>query len=416
MKRFYILTFCLAIYSATLFSQDEEKKAPTVKVSGWVNAETMYDTRQTVASREGEILLYPTPVKEDANGDDINGTSRWNMLSFMSRVRLDASEMEAFGAKTTAKIEVDFLGTGNDFVNMIRMRHAFVNMKWDKTELLFGQYWHPMFVPECYPQVFVQGAAVTMNPLNRSPQIRFTYHLTNELSVLGAMLTQQYHKDIQGSDVARNSGRPEIQFQLMYKSDFITSGITGGYHWIRPRMVTDSNIVADELLGAYNMNAFVKVKTGDLTVKLEGVYGQNLSRFVMLGGYGVSEVEAATDQRTYSNVVTGSIWNEIIYSKKSYEIGLFTGLSKNFGTADDIVSSIYMRGYSKNSIGDNSKNDINYLFNIIPRVAFMSGKMKFGAEVIYMNAAYGTANSKLQVEDTEAAENFRFLFSVYRYF
>lgn len=406
MKRIPAFTICFVLALSSIYAQEEEKKLPTLKLSGWVNAETFYDTRQTVASREGEILLYPLPVPEDANGDDINGTSRWNMLSFMSRVRLDASEVEAFGAQTTAKIEVDFLGTATDYVNMVRLRHAFVNMKWSSTQLLIGQYWHPMFVPECFPQVMIQGAAVTMNPLNRSPQIRVTQNIVDGLSIMGAILTQQYHADIQGADVARNSGRPEIQLQLKYKSDLITGGVTGGYHWIRPRMTTNTGLVADELLGAFNANAFLKVKISDITIKFEGNIGQNMTRFVMIGGYGVTDIDSLTDQRSYSNVVSGSLWNEIMYTHKFIEVGLFTGITKNLGSMNDVNSSyVYMRG-----------SDIDHVLNIIPRVAFKSGKMKVGFETIYMNAAYGTANSKMRVEDTESAKNLRFLFSVYRYF
>ena len=419
MNRFTFFAFSLMLTLGTTKAQENEKNTPTVKLSGWVNAETFYDTRQTCASREGEILLYPDAVKKDDNGDDINGASRWNMLSFMSRARIDASEIEAFGAQTTAKIEVDFLGTGSDFVNMIRMRHAFVNMKWDKTQLLFGQYWHPMFVPECFPTVLIQGAAITLNPLNRSPQIRLTYNLTKEMSVMGALLTQQYHKGyghsgnnstekaILSADPARNSGLPEIQFQFKYKSESLVAGLTGGYHWVTPRLVTDSSFAETEKLGAYNIAAFAKYSTGKLTAKLEGNYGQNMARFVMLGGYAVASVDATDDSRTYTNLTSGSMWAELSYAPGKYEIGILAGATKNFGANEDIVARkpVYARG-----------SNIDMVYNIIPRIAFKSGKMKFGVEAIYMNAAYGTPNNKLQVEDTEDANNLRLLFSVYRYF
>ena len=48
----------------------QEGKQIKVKISGFVSAESMFDTRKTVNSREGEVVLYPARPDYDANGEE----------------------------------------------------------------------------------------------------------------------------------------------------------------------------------------------------------------------------------------------------------------------------------------------------------------------------------------------------------
>jgi hypothetical protein len=44
---------------------------------------------------------------------------------------------------------------------MFRLRHAFIKFNWNTTELLIGQYWHPLFVTTCYPGNYLMSSPST---------------------------------------------------------------------------------------------------------------------------------------------------------------------------------------------------------------------------------------------------------------
>ena len=72
-----------------------------LSISGWISSETIHDTRQVVQAREGDVILYPTRENLDANGEDINATSSFNMFSIHSRFRIKVDGPEIFGAKSS---------------------------------------------------------------------------------------------------------------------------------------------------------------------------------------------------------------------------------------------------------------------------------------------------------------------------
>lgn len=59
----------------------------------------------------------------------------------------------------------------------------------------------------------------------------------------------------------------------------------------------------------------------------EGVYGQNLTDLLMLGGYAVSAVDTSTGYEQYTTLNTFSIWTDISYGKE-IQPGLFAGYTK----------------------------------------------------------------------------------------
>ena len=80
------------------------------------------------------------------------------LVFFPSKARLTGkiTGPDVVKAKTSALLEADFFGNENlNFadVNGFRLRHAIIKLNWQTTELMVGQYWHPLFVPECFPDV-----------------------------------------------------------------------------------------------------------------------------------------------------------------------------------------------------------------------------------------------------------------------
>ena len=96
------------------------------------------------------------------------------MLSVQTRLVGKITGPDAFGAKTSGYIEAEFFGTSDADVNGFRLRHAYVKLNWTTTELLIGQFWHPMFITESFPEVVSFNTGAPFQPFNRSPQIRVT--------------------------------------------------------------------------------------------------------------------------------------------------------------------------------------------------------------------------------------------------
>ena len=91
------------------------------------------------------------PESKDQNGDDKNAVPNLNILAVQTRLKGTITGPDAFGAKTGGVIEAAFFGHSNSDVNGFRLRHAFLTLKWTNKTLLMGQFWHPMFVTDCFP-------------------------------------------------------------------------------------------------------------------------------------------------------------------------------------------------------------------------------------------------------------------------
>jgi len=409
------IIFALLIISSIAINAQDKKEEPKfgIKLSGFVKTDIFYDTRQTVNIREGHFLLYPDNISLDASGEDINAKSNFNMLSIQSRLKGAISGPDAFGAKTSGVIEADFFGnagSGLDDVNGFRLRHAFVKMNWKTTELLVGQYWHPMFIAESFPGVASFNTGAPFQPFSRNPQIRVSQSFGG-LKLIGVLFSQRDFSstgpDGVSSKYVRNSGIPNAHLQLQFKSDssnFI-AGAGLDYKTITPELYTtgtSGKFKSDETLSSLSAIGFVSMKFRPISVKLEGVYAQNAHDMVMIGGYGVKEVtDSTTGAREFTNLNTFSIWSDIQTNGKKVQVGLFGGYTKNLGSKDIVDGKIYARGAN-----------IDYVYRIAPRVVFISGKLSIALEGEYTFAMYGknlNANDKSEISNRVATDNIRTL-------
>ncbi|RLD78030.1 MAG: hypothetical protein DRJ15_12330, partial [Bacteroidetes bacterium] len=110
MRRLLIIVIFLG-YGLVLKAQDESKFG--IKFSGFVKNDFFWDSRQTVAAREGHFLLWPKAQLLDENGNDINDKTSFNFLTIQSRLSGVISGPDAFGAKTSGLIEGDFFAQAN---------------------------------------------------------------------------------------------------------------------------------------------------------------------------------------------------------------------------------------------------------------------------------------------------------------
>lgn len=405
MKKAIILFSLFLLVLPMITSAQNEENKFGVEWHGYVNYEMMYDSRQMVTAREGDVLLFPAAVVLDESGVDINDRSSFNMLTINSRLQAKISGPDAFGAKTSGMISGDFFGTANDKISTLRLRQAFVKLDWEKTQLLVGKTWHPMLVTSCYPLVLTFGAAAPFGTLSRAPQIRLSQKM-GDFKLMVAALTQSDFAstgpDGSCSDYQRNANIPEIAGQVAYSKGKFFSAITATYITLQPRVTTTSGYFTDEKISGLNVNALAKYKFEDITVNVSGLYGQNVTNLVMLGGYAVTSISNDEYQyEEYTNISTMALWTDLYTNYKKVNVGLFAGYTANLGAGEETINIAYSRG-----------SNVDYAYRISPRVIFTSGKVNLGFEAIYDGIAYGTPDAEYNIEDAEEVNGFRFMSSI----
>ena len=412
--RHLFLAFALLFVAFSFaFSQEGEKeKKFGITFGGFVKNDVFYETRQTVNAREGHFSLYPLNVKNDVVGNDINATPTFNMLAIQTRLTGKITGPDAFGAKTSGTIEGEFFGTGNDNVSGFRIRHAFVKLTWDKAELLSGQFWHPMFVAQSFPEVLNFNTGVPFTPFSRNPQMRFTYKI-GSLNLIATAYTLRDFPTTGPSNPAtiqRNPGMPNANFTFTItppdsKNIF---GVGIDYKTVRPEIETALGYKTNTTISGISATAFAKGVFGDLTCKLQGYYAQNAFDIMGIGGYAVllNSVDATTGRREYTNLNTGSAWLEVYYTKGSFVGGVFNGYTMNLGSNDRMdLDAMFARG-----------GNIEYIYRVAPRVAFTQGKTTIGFELEYTTVAYGTSDNMCKFTNSKEVSNIRGMMSfIYKF-
>jgi len=411
------------------FSQEEKKFG--IKFHGFVKTDIFFDSRQTVDAREGHFLLYPKNEDLDDLGADINAASKFNILSIQTRLKGVITGPDIWGAKTSGLIEGAFFGNIGSDINGFRLRHAFVKLAWPKTELLVGQYWHPMFVTGCYPGTVSFNTGAPFEPFARNPQIRLTKKF-GKVNLIATVLEQVDFVSTGPSGPSRTyliNSMPELNLRLEYKAEKFYAGLGGNYKRLKPqlRIITQKStnrfsLKANDYISGMSFYGFVKIAPKPVTVKLYGVYGQMLYSMTMLGGYAVSGLDStqvsgeyATSAFDYTPVNTMSFWLDFNTNGKKLKVGLFAGYSKNLGTTDkkylfpDGNDKTYARGAN-----------IAYAYRIAPRLIYNIGKFRIAPELEYTVAAYATKDSEIDeygiISDPKEIGNFRVLLGVYFFF
>ncbi len=416
LKNILLTLITLFIISSTAFSQQEDsEKKFGISLGGFVKADNYYDTRQTVAARDGHFYFFPAAIKYDADSNDVNEAPSLTMLAIQTRLTGNITGPDAFGAKTSGLIEGEFFGTSDSDINGLRLRHAYVKFSWAKSELLAGQTWHPMFIAQAFPEVISFNTGVPFQPFARNPQIKFT----KKLGPIDAAVTAYSQRDFtstgpSGASTAyiRNAGIPSANLTIAFKPKDTKHifGASVDYKTIMPQIETGNGYITNNTLSSLSASAFGKVVLGKITFKLQGVYAQNAFDIFGLGGYAVKygSVDTITGIREYTNYNTGSAWTELYYTGEKFVAGLFAGYTQNLGTTDRIepgAGTVFARGA-----------DILSVYRVSPRLAFIQGKSTIAFELEYTTAAYGTSDEMGIVSETTNVSNVRALLAfIYKF-
>jgi len=402
-----ILVIVMAVCAGGLRAE-EARPAFGISLSGFIKTDVLWDSRQTTSLREGHFLLFPKAPRPDPAGEDVNAGPVFNILSIQTRLVGRVTGPDAFGARTSGLIEGEFFGTADGDTNGFRLRHAAVTLDWKRTELMVGQYWHPLFATDCFPDVVSFNTGAPFQPFARAPQVRLTRRF-GRLSLVATALSQRDFAsngpDGASSVYIRNAGLPELNFKAQYAVKDAAAGTEAlaglGVDLMRiaPRLVTDSGYKTGESLGSATVMAYGKLRTRGWTLKAEGVWGQNLHHLTMLGGYGVERVlDPVVRDQAYLPLETLSVWAEAHSNGAKWQGGLFGGYSRNLGARRPLAGPLYGRG-----------TDIRDVVRVAPRLVRNAGKLRLAAEAEWTSAAYGVPDARGRVRSASRTANARLL-------
>jgi hypothetical protein len=445
IKTFLAAAMAVLAFPSFLFSQEGE----ALKWGGYVKVDMFNDSRAVVAARDDMLALYPAERKQItqaptalapiagtdaanlyvyANNEDLNAVKQTSITTVETRINLTINAPDAFGAKVKGFIEGDFFGAANSQIFDFYLRHANVTFDWGSSKLLVGQWWHPLFALGYQPLTVQFSPLIIIHPFNRSPQISYTQNLGGGLSLTLAAIYQAYHAStgptdrpgppvIPGNSVTNSDGygsrfkrwadKPDIDLQLLYKSDMFDIGLTLDLNEVRPYdnfPVYDNSTTANQVGNNKNkvtgltkqiFGKFVFDKDNNGHIRFAYLQGENTYHLVMLGGYaqkgsfvldnltalGLSTAEAnlvkAFTPKEYTPIKVVSYWIQPIWGK-DIEYAVALGKIENKGAKEDISSNgLYYRG-----------TNIKSITHVIPQVKFKSGKTEFGVMLGYFEAEY----------------------------
>lgn len=400
-----------AAHASEKDSTSTKSKPWGYKLSGFVSPQLFLDSRQVVSGREDMMLFYPKPIERDANGTDINAGGNLNMLAISTRLALSLYGPDVLGANTSAYIEGDFTGATDASINLFRLRHAYIDMRWQSTELLMGQFWHPMVIHEVMPGTRPLNMGAPFHPYARFVQTRLS-QLVGPMELLGVAAFQLDNKsagpDGGSTKYLKATTIPELNFQLRYRGERLFLG--AAYHLlvIQPRLsVTDSagNVFkTGTKVPSHSLTVFGKYEFPHFSLRSQVVWGNNLSSISMMGGYIESPFDETTKSYSYTPFGCTTAWVDFGKSTGKWRYGIFMGYGVNndFGKTLETGSTVYGRGF-----------EIESMWRVQPRIAFYP-REKFGLffEVEHTNVNYGAWDvAKNEYVPDHQVANTRFILS-----
>ncbi len=394
MKKFFLFFVLLAGVSTAANSQDFN-----VALKGYVGIDASVNSRSSVDVRSRHIYLYPLPEKLSETGNDLNDESRFDLDASHSRFGLHISGPGIRGFNTSAIVEGDFLGNGSGD-NNFRMRHAFVKLAKEKWSLTAGQTWHPFFLIENFPGTVNVNAGTPFHPLLRSPQVNVAWKVSQQAEILFFVVEQNnFRSSGFGSSSSERALVPELDVQVKWTGRGAWAAFTAGVKTLAvPDEITEDSSL--EKITSFHFNSSFRYTFPEVTFRMEGLYGGNLSEMVMLGGVGQSVVDG-----NYIPIETASIWTDIHGNNTNgFQPGIFAGYTANMGAAEEVN---VIKELSR------SKGKVASVFAVSPRLKYIMGNAWVGAEWLVTTAEWGDDYNNFGVpRDTGTYTNHRLLLSL----
>jgi hypothetical protein len=410
MKRY--LTVFFFILSIACHSQGVlTLKNIKMDFSGFVRNDFILDSRKNISASDNLLEFYPDRPVFDVNGNDINDRANAQLLNTFTRFGARFSGLKIGQAEITAYLEADF--TGFSGTNGLRLRHAHTTFTWPKTTLLAGRTWHPTFIEKVYPSVLNENTGLPFQVFNRSPQIRLTHHLTNNIDfIAGAVYQFNYVNDGPEDKTyryQRDAIVPNLHAQIQYYDENWVIGAAFDWKSIMPRTFTTSlpeygseRYKSNEKLNTRAVLAYLKYSNDLFEMKAKTMYGQNMSESLLPGGYAVASFDPETGAETYTPFNHVYNWFNFTYGRK-WKTGVYAGFLKNLGTVDKPVGPVY-----------GMATDMDMIWKISPQLIYTYNNLVMGWELSITTASYGENDYTRygKVVDAQNVTNIRNMVSI----
>ena len=375
-KTLLALSVLLLIAPSFLVAQENKLN---IKFGGFVEFKSYYDSYRSRAVRYDLTNYYPLSPKFNNAGEDINNTGSLNFSISTSRLYVNVAGIKLLNADVNSYFEADFCGSTEAYIGMFNLRHAYINMKWKKSSLLIGQTDHLTYVGDVNGQTVAFGAGFPFNSLNRNLQIRYTANLAKNVNLIVAAHMFGGTTSLGPAKAQAQAGIPDIHAQIRFGDPSkIFGGITAGYKVFKPRTVDAGNNLISTKIGAFDINAFFRATVGKgYTFRLYGLYGQNLSMYGMIGGYGkVSDFLSGSSNPNsdyrYENVTSLSSWFDFdMPAFNNFKFGVFCGYQRSYGTKEFIDVTMAGGDYAYGFYKDPK---LMWFSRISPRVVYSASK------------------------------------------
>ena len=387
MKKVFMSLALLVGVSGSVFAQ---KKGFDYKFYGQVRTDLFYNTRSNSETVDGLFYMYPLDENLDPNGHDLNGVGNGNFYTLYTRLGVDVTGPMLGKAKTSAKVEVDFRGSGTTY-SLFRIRHVYFNLDWGKSALLVGQTWHPLY-GDVAPEILNLNMGAPYQPFSRAPQIRYRFTSNNFMLTAAAIWQSQYlsvgpktnkpgeTSTQKSQEFMKKSCVPEFYLGVDYKRPGLIAGAGLHVSSITPRTQSeteDAVYFVNERVTGISGEAHVKYTKEDWLVSAKTVLGTNLTQTSTVGGYGITSIDEVTGKQQYSPLRTSSTWVNVAYGKK-WRPALFFGYLKNLGATKEVPYGALGTGTT-----------LDQLFTGTAELTYNIPHWKFGAEYSLCNAWYG---------------------------
>ena len=397
----------LSIVSLLLVSSGfAQKKGFDYKFYGQIRGDIFYNSRANVETVDGLFYMYPKDKLPDAKGEDLNASANGSMYAFYTRLGMNVNGPMLGKAKTSAKVELDFRGSGST-LSVVRLRHAYLNLDWGKSSFLVGQTWHPLY-GDVAPQILNLNMGAPFQAFGRAPQLRYRYE-DGALRLTASVLWQSQYKSAgpkgKSQDYMKDGLVPEMYVGVDYKNNGWLLGAGLEMISLKPRkeaVVDELTYKVDERVTSLSYEAHAKYTSPKWYFAAKSIYGANLTHVSMLGGYGVKSQDPTTGECEYAPSRNTSNWVNIAYGQK-WRTALFMGYMKNLGTSEEVSKMI--------GVG----NDIDQIASGTAELTYNIPHWKFGVEYNYTSAWYGDqdkTNGKGKFTDSHSIGNHRIVTSV----
>ena len=357
---------------------------------GFVNPHYYADSRSVVGGREDMMLFYPKPRVLDSLGRDINDGWQADMLAITARLGLRVKGPDMLGARTSAYVEGDFTGATNATINNLRLRHAYIDMRWQHHRLLAGQYWYPMVIHEIMPMTNPLNMGAPFHCYARQPQVRYEYniHGIEAVAVASWQLDNMSQGLLNGTAAsstlfARHSLVPELNLQVRWTAGAFFFGYAANLKTIQPQVqsVTTTLQPSTAKHTSFSWSLFGRYNGPGFTVKAQALLNNSLYEGCSLGGY------LMLADSTFRDWHFNTVWLDVEKNTGHWRPGLFLGYASNLDYGNTAFVHCFGRGH-----------DLEYLWRIQPRLTYSTlNGLSFTAEAEYTRAGYAEAVGNLRL-------------------